>query len=58
MAAGRVEVGTGRRVRAYRLPMPDGTVMDDSEKGALAALLEMPWKPRMRWGTSAAYGAR
>ncbi|MFI2102022.1 hypothetical protein ACH436_01925 [Isoptericola sp. NPDC019693] len=56
-AAGRVEVGTGRRVRSYRVPMPDGTVMEDNKTGVLAAMLEMPWKPRMRWGTSAAYGA-
>ncbi|MFC8599057.1 hypothetical protein [Isoptericola sp. NPDC057191] len=56
-AAGRIEVGTGRGVRSYRVPLPDGTVMKDSKTGVLAAMLEMPWKPRMRWGISAAYSA-
>ncbi|SKC66316.1 hypothetical protein SAMN04324258_2313 [Krasilnikoviella flava] len=53
--AGRVEVGTGRKVRSYRVVMPDGTVMEDSARGAFASLLEMPWKPRTRWATATAY---
>jgi len=55
VVAGRVEVGTGRKVRSYRVVLADGTVMEDSAKGVLASLLEMPWKPRMRWGSAKAY---
>lgn len=55
VVAGRVKVGTGRNVRSYRVVLADGTVMEDSASGVLASLLEMPWKPRMRWGSANAY---
>ena len=55
VVAGKVEVGTGRKVRSYRVVLPDGTVMEDGAKGVLASLLEMPWKPRMHWASAKAY---
>ncbi|WP_166852925.1 hypothetical protein [Isoptericola sp. BMS4] len=56
-AAGRIEVGAARGRRSYRVPLPDGTVMEDGRVGLLGTLLEMPWKPRVRWSAAAAYGA-
>ncbi len=55
VVAGRVEVGKGWKVRSYRVALPDGTVLEDSAKGVLASLFEMPWKPRMRWVSARAY---
>ncbi|MFB8229437.1 hypothetical protein [Cellulosimicrobium sp. NPDC055967] len=55
VVAGKAEVGTGRKVRSYRVALPDGTVMADSAKGVLASLLELPWKPRIHWASAKAY---
>lgn len=52
---GRIEVGTGRGLRSYRAPMPDGSVREDAAEGLAALLLAMPWKPRLRWATAAPY---
>lgn len=52
---GRIEVGTGRGMRSYRVPMPDGSVREDAAEGLAALLLAMPWKPRLRWTTAAPY---
>lgn len=52
--AGSLEIGSGVGVRAYRLILPDGTVMNDASEG-FAALLQ-PWKPRLRWRSATPYG--
>lgn len=52
---GSIEVGSGRAVRSYRVPMPDGTVMEDTAEGSVATLLALPWKPRLRWQSASPY---
>lgn len=55
VVAGRVEVGTGRMMRSYRVVLPERTVMEDSANGVLALLLGTPWKPRMHWVSAKSY---